>query len=129
MKNIYVGNLPEDINKQDICELFGLNSTPYLRDTYNIDYSINNKTGNFKGLAFIKAPAHITDKFIKLDGIAYHDNELRVEDATSTRNRTDNNTSNKFRSPSVVLNNYPENQHSYERKSSASESKFSKRKK
>ena len=30
MKNIYVGNLPEDINKQDICEHFGLNSTPYL---------------------------------------------------------------------------------------------------
>ena len=32
------------------------------------------------------------------------------------------------RRPSVVMNNYPENQHSYERKSSASESKFSKRK-
>ena len=30
MKNIFVGNLWEDITKQDICELFGLNSTSYL---------------------------------------------------------------------------------------------------
>ena len=72
---------------------------------------------------------HITDELIKLDGIAYHDNELRVEDATSTRKRTNSNTSNESRGPSVVVNNYPENQHSYGRKSSVSESKFSKRKK
>ena len=60
MGNIYVGYLAEDINKQDICELFGLNSTPYLRDTGNIDFPINNKTGKFKGFAFIRTPAHIT---------------------------------------------------------------------
>ena len=85
VKNIYVGNLPEYITKQDICELFGLNSTSYLRDTCNIGFSINNKTGKFKGFAFIWTPRHITDELIKLDSIAYHDNELRVEDATSTR--------------------------------------------
>ena len=129
VKNIYVGNLPEDITRQDICELFGLNSTSYLRDTCNIDFPINNKTGKFKGFAFIRAPAHITYELIKLDGIAYHDNKLRVEDATSTRKRTSNNISYKSRRPSVVVNNYPENQHSYGRKFSASESKFSKRKK
>ena len=91
MKNIYVGNFPEDINKQDICELFGLNSTPYLRDTCNIDFPINNKTGKFKGFhnkAFIRAPTYITDELIKLGGIEYHDNELMVADATSTRKRT-----------------------------------------
>ena len=85
VKNIYVGNLPEYITKQDICELFGLNSTSYLRDTCNIGFSINNKTRKFKGFAFIWVPKHITDELIKLDSIAYHDNELRVEDATSTR--------------------------------------------
>ena len=126
VKNIYVGNLPEDITKQDICEIF---STSYLRDTCNINFPINNKTGKFKGFAFISDPAIITDELIKLDGIAYHDNELRVEDTTSTRKRTSNNISNKSRKPSVVVNNYPENQHSYGRKFSASESKFSKRKK
>ena len=68
-----------------ICELFGLYSKPYLRDTCNIDFSINNKTGKFKGFAFIWAPKHITDELIKLDGIAYHDIELRNEDASSTR--------------------------------------------
>ena len=76
MGNIYVGYLTEDINKEDICELFGLNSTPYLRDKCNIDFPINNKTGKFRGFAFIRAPAHITDELTKLDDIAYHDNEL-----------------------------------------------------
>ena len=61
----------------------------------------------FKGFAFIRAPAHIADKLIKLDGIEYHDNELRVEDVTSTRKRTSNNISNKSRRSSVFVNNYP----------------------
>ena len=74
-KYIYAGILPEDVTKQYICELFGLNSTYYLRDTCNIDFPINNRTGKFKGFAFITAPAHITDELIKIDGIAYHDNE------------------------------------------------------
>ena len=87
MKNLYVGNLPEYNTKQDICELFGLNSTSYLRDTCNIDFPINSKTGKFKSFAFTRAPAHITDELIKLDGITYHDNELRVEDATLTRKK------------------------------------------
>ena len=82
MKNLCVGNLPEDNTKQDICELFGLNSTSYLRDTCNIDFPINSNTRKFKGFAFTRASAHITDELIKLDGITYHDNELRVEDAT-----------------------------------------------
>ena len=73
--------------------LFGLNSTSYLRYTCNIDFPINNKTGKFKVFAFIRAPAHITNELIKLNGIAHHDNELRVEDATSTRKSTSNNIS------------------------------------
>ena len=88
-----MGNLLEDITKQDICELFCLNSTSYLRYTCNIDFPINNKTGKFKVCAFIRAPVHITNELINLDGIAHHDNELRVEDATSTRKSTSNNIS------------------------------------
>ena len=47
-KNLYVGNLSEDITKQDIYELFGSNSTSYLRDASNLDFPIDNKTGKFK---------------------------------------------------------------------------------
>ena len=113
MKNMHVSNLPEDITKQNICELFGLNPTSYLQETGNIDFPINIKTGKFKGFTFIRALAHITYEFIKIDGIAYHDNQLRVEDATSARKRTNNNTSNESRRPSVVVNNHPENQRVY----------------
>ena len=56
--------------------------------------------------------------------MAYHDNELRVGEATSTRKRTSNNISNKSRRPSVVVNNYPENQHLNGRRFTASESKY-----
>ena len=80
------------ITKQDICKLFGLKATSYLRDTCNIDFSINSKTRKFKGFAFISPTGHITDELTKLDGITYYDTELKVEEATSTRKRTNNNT-------------------------------------
>ena len=85
MKNIYVGNLLEDITKQEICELFSLHSISYLGDKCEIDFPINNKTGKFKSFAFIRALVHITDELIKLDGI--YDNELRFEDTTSTEEK------------------------------------------
>ena len=34
---------------------------------------INNNAEKFKDFAFIRAPAHITDELIKLDGITYYD--------------------------------------------------------
>ena len=74
MKNVFVGNLPDDTTKQDICEFFGLNSTSYLRDTCNIDFRINNKTGKFKGFTFLKAPEHIW-KILRMnlsDFMAWH---------------------------------------------------------
>ena len=74
----------------------------------------------------IRAPAHITDALIKLDGTAYRDNEIRVEGATSNRKRTINNISSNTPRPSVVVNSHPENQHSFGRKFSAPESNFSK---
>ena len=129
MKNIYLGNLPEDTTKQDTCEIFGLNSASYSQDTCNVEFPVNKKTGKFKGFAFIRDPVYITDELIKLDGIAYHDNELRVQEAISTRKRTNNKTSNESQKPSVVVNDYPKNQHSYGKKYSVSEIKFSKRKK
>ena len=77
MKNIYVGKLPKDITKEDICQLFSLNQTSYLRGRCSIDFSINNKTGKFKGFTFIRAPAHILNELMKIDGIAYHGEKLK----------------------------------------------------
>ena len=48
---------------------FDFSLTSYIRDTWNIDFPMNNKTGNFEGFAFIRTPAHVTDELIKLDGI------------------------------------------------------------
>ena len=78
-------NLPKDM--QDIWEPFGLNATSYYKiHVYryihlynNIDFLINNKTGKFNGFAFIKDPADVKEELAKLDGIIYHDNDLRLK--------------------------------------------------
>ena len=75
------------------CEHSGLNTTSCLQDICNIDFLMKNKTGKFKGFAFIRAPAHAIDELIKPDAITYYGNNLRVEDTISTRKRTNNNTS------------------------------------
>ena len=49
MKHIHAVNLPDDITKQDICEIFGSNSTFFLRDACNIDFSIHNRLCFHKG--------------------------------------------------------------------------------
>ena len=65
---------------------------------------IYNKTGKTKGFAFKRVLAHVVNKLIKLDGITY--DELRVGDATSTRKRTNSNTSNESQKSSVVVTNH-----------------------
>ena len=84
--------------------------TSYLRDTCNIDFPINNKTGKFKSFGFIRDLGHVSDELIKFDGMAYYDNELKTEDAASTGKRTNNNTSNEPQRHSVVVKNHPANQ-------------------
>ena len=116
MKNIYLGNLPDDTTKQDTCESFGLNSASYSQDACNVEFPVNKKTAKFKGFTFKRDPVYITDELIKPDGIAYPDNELRVQEAISTRKRTNNKTSNESQKPSVVVNDYPKKQHSYGKK-------------
>ena len=82
-------------------KIFG-NSTSYLRGTCNI-YTYN-KTGKTKGFAFKRVLAHVVNKLIKLDGITYY--ELRVGEVTSTRKRTNSNTSNESQRSSVVVTNH-----------------------
>lgn len=57
-------------HKQDMWELFfDFSLTSYIRDTWNIDFLMNNMTGKFEGFAFIRTLAHVTDELIKFDGI------------------------------------------------------------
>ena len=102
-----MGNPLHDISKQDICERFGLNI--FFLDTCNIDFPRNNKKWKIYGVGFIWAPVQVADAFIKLDGIKYYGNELRVENTTPTRKRT-NNISIEFGRISVGLNNHLGNQ-------------------
>ena len=76
---------------------------------------LNQKTGKNKGFAFITVPKHAYIELIKLNGIEFKGKEITIEDATSTRPRTNVPFKSSER-PQVVVNRYPENQDEFGRR-------------
>ena len=75
---------------------------------------VNQKTRKNKGFAFITAPEHVYIEPIKLNRIEIKVKEITIQDATSTRPRTNIPFKNSKR-PQVVVNRYPENQDEFGR--------------
>ena len=75
---------------------------------------VNQKTRENKGFAFITAPEHVYIEPIKLNGIEFKVKEIAIQDATSTRPRTNIPFKNS-KKPQVVVNRYPENQDEFGR--------------
>ena len=67
-------------------------------------------TGQSKGFAFLNVPAHVRDEIIKLDGIGYKNQTIKIEKARIQCLSKPHEAT--FR-PSAVVNNYPENQDVY----------------
>ena len=57
-------------NEEDIAELFGLRRTFYLSDNFFIEMPTVRKNRNY---AFITAPEHVCNEFIKLNGVTFQD--------------------------------------------------------
>ena len=56
LDNLYVGNLSEDINEDDLIELFGLRTANYLRDNSDVQTLLSENTGKKRGFAYVKVP-------------------------------------------------------------------------
>ena len=55
----YIGNLNPTIKEIDLPELFGLNTTKYLRETCSLNIPRNDKTEQPDGHAFVSAPKRV----------------------------------------------------------------------
>ena len=81
----YVGNLNPNATKEGINELFGLNSTECLRQNCSVEIPIDRNTRKSKGFAFLKAPLHVSDELIKLNGFEFQKQSIRIENARTSR--------------------------------------------
>lgn len=74
------GNLDPCVSKEDICHLFGLEATSYLRSSCWVELTVdaNNKS---KGYGFVSVPEHIAQQLVKFNGIDFYGKELKIEPA------------------------------------------------
>ena len=80
---------------------------------------VNQKKGKNKRFAFITAPEHVYVELIKLNEIEFKGKEITIQDATSTRPRTNVPFKNSKR-PQIVVNRYRENQNEFRRRNTVS---------
>ena len=59
VSKLHIGNLNLGIKENDLVELFGLNTTKYLRETCSLNMPMNDETGKSTGYAFVSAPKRV----------------------------------------------------------------------
>ena len=64
MSKLYIENLNLSIKENDTVELFGLNTTKYLRETCSLNMPMNDKTGQSKGYTFVSASKQVCDELL-----------------------------------------------------------------
>ena len=73
IENLYVGNLDQKVNEEDLYALFGLKSTKYLsKKSYN-EFAMDEKTGKSKG--------HSSEELMKLNDLVFTGKNLLIEEA------------------------------------------------
>ena len=82
MTKLYIGNITTDTTEEDIIQLFGLNSTAYLRDnsTVQVFYHTNSK---FRSYAIVQIFHRYAIELLKLNGLEYKSRKLIVEIANN----------------------------------------------
>lgn len=80
-KRIYVGNLGSNVATDDLVQLFGLGTTPYLQRTCSVELATCEKTGKSKNFAFVNVPEHVHCELMKLNGIEFYGRTLVIEEA------------------------------------------------
>jgi len=83
MKVVYVGNLAANVTKEDLCQLFALESTPYLKSVCKCEMQVDSN-GKSKGFCFITAPEVTYKELINLNGIEFYGRPLCIEESNSS---------------------------------------------
>ena len=85
-KSVSVEESHEDtweVDVDDIYELFGLNTTAYLRETCSVEMPFYEKTNKSKRFAFVTVPDHVFIELQKLNGIEFRRKKFLVAGADS----------------------------------------------
>ena len=86
-KRIYVGNLGTNVTTEDLVQLFGLGTTPFLKRTCTVELSTDERSGKSKNYGFVNVPEHVHSELMKLNGIEFYGRQLVIEEA---KTKTDN---------------------------------------
>jgi len=107
-KRIYVGNLGSNVTTDDLNQLFGLSTTPYLQRTCSVELATCEKTGKSKNFAFVNVPEHVHSELMKLNGIEFYGRQVVIEEAkTKPDNEKDNKENKENKSKRKNKNNSP----------------------
>ena len=80
VSKLYIGNLNPSIKEIDLLELFGLNTTKYLREACSLNMPMNDKKGQSKGYAFVFAPKHVCVELLKLNEVKFYGSQIKIEE-------------------------------------------------
>ena len=75
-KRIYVGNLGANVATEDLVQLFGLGTTPFLKKTCSVEIATDKKTGKSKNFAIVTVPEHVHSELVKLNGIEFYGRQV-----------------------------------------------------
>ena len=111
-----MGNLNNDLNIKDWKELFGLETTKYLKENCNITMPINRKTRKNKSIAFVLSTDNVDNELLKLNGIEFYGKNLILEEAMTSGEKIEQQRQRQYhKRPQVVVNNFPENQDTFKK--------------
>ena len=79
--SLYIGNLDQKVNEEDLYEIFGLKSTKYLSGNSYINFVMDEQAGKSKGYTFVTVPTHINEELMKLNGLEFTGKNLVIEEA------------------------------------------------
>ena len=89
---MHIRNLHEYFIEKHLIELFDLEMTQYLRDTYRINLVISKNTVKHRVFAFVTTPDHVHDELLKLNGVEFKGRRLLLkrpnQDCTSKPNNS-----------------------------------------
>jgi len=94
-KRIYVGNLGSNVTKDDLAQLFGLETTPFLQKTCSVDLATDAKTGKSKNFAIVTVPEHVHSELMKLNGIEFYGKQVVIEEAKTRADHEKENNGKK----------------------------------
>lgn len=80
---ICISNISSDTKRETLMQLFGLNTTPYLRKSVRLKMFFNS-SGKYKAYALVTAPKFVVDRILPLNGIIFNSRNLSMEINKST---------------------------------------------